>query len=75
MFQSPFSEVVKEVDFPLLEIGDPQNDDPTLAFLFAHLRDWSLSTLKGAASVSPETEFKVRRHSVLIWRSRWFTHP
>jgi hypothetical protein len=48
-------------------VGEPNYDDPGLAFLFAQLRDWSLQTVRGASLISPKTEFNVKHPTFVIF--------
>lgn len=45
------------VDAPIVEIGDPHYDDPSLALLFSQLKSKTLQTAQGTSEISGRTEF------------------
>ncbi|KAI0639823.1 WD repeat-containing protein [Trametes polyzona] len=54
---TPLQDMASVVDVPILEIGDPHYDDPSLALLFSQLKSKTLQTAQGTSEISGRTEF------------------
>ena len=55
--QTPLTELASSLDITILEVGDSDYDDPSLALLFSQLKLKSLQTAKGTSQISGRTEF------------------
>lgn len=56
------------------QVGQPDNDDPSLLLLFQHLKSKTLQTAKGTSEVSPKLEFDFVLHNARIF-CRMGCHP
>jgi len=54
---SPLQDVAGTLGTRVTEIGNPNYDDPSLALLFAQLKEKTLQTAKGTSEISGRTEF------------------
>ncbi|KAI0673553.1 WD repeat-containing protein [Trametes maxima] len=54
---TPLQDIASAVDVPIIEIGDPHYDDPSLALLFSQLKSKTLQTAQGTSEISGRTEF------------------
>ncbi|GAA5955789.1 hypothetical protein JCM8115_006854 [Rhodotorula mucilaginosa] len=63
---TPLSVLATRLPYRLEVVRSPAREDPTLVFLFAQLRGWSLQTVKGALAVSGKTEFNFVLHIARI---------
>ncbi|ESK98022.1 wd repeat protein [Moniliophthora roreri MCA 2997] len=54
---SPLQDLVKLLDVPVTNIGEPHYDDPGLALLFSQLRSKTLQAAKGSSEISGRMEF------------------
>ncbi|EIW64094.1 WD repeat-containing protein [Trametes versicolor FP-101664 SS1] len=54
---TPLQDMASTVDAPIVEIGDPHYDDPSLALLFSQLKSKTLQTAQGTSEISGRTEF------------------
>ncbi|KWU47634.1 hypothetical protein RHOSPDRAFT_31069 [Rhodotorula sp. JG-1b] len=63
---TPLSVLATRLPYRLDAVRSPAREDPTLVFLFAQLRGWSLQTVKGALAVSGKTEFNFVLHIARI---------
>ena len=50
-----------------LDVGNPENDDPSLLLLFQHLKSKSLQTAKGISEISGKLEFDFVLHNVRVF--------
>ncbi|WVR03440.1 hypothetical protein IAU60_000431 [Kwoniella sp. DSM 27419] len=50
-----------------LEVGNPDNDDPSLLLMFQHLKTKSLQTAKGTSEVSAKLEFDFVLHNARVF--------
>lgn len=57
-----------------LEVGMPENDDPSLLLLFRHLKSRSLQTAKGTSEIPPRLEFDFVLHNAKMF-FRMGCHP
>ncbi|OCF41725.1 hypothetical protein I317_04429 [Kwoniella heveanensis CBS 569] len=65
---SPMSDVA--IDFvpeAPLDVGNPDNDDPSLLLMFQHLKTKSLQTAKGTSEVSTKLEFDFVLHNARVF--------
>ncbi|BGP55007.1 regulator of (H+)-ATPase in vacuolar membrane [Rhodotorula sphaerocarpa] len=53
---TPLPVLANRLPYKLENVQSPAREDPTLVYLFAQLRSWSLQTVKGALAVSGRTE-------------------
>ncbi|KAK8845415.1 hypothetical protein IAR55_006128 [Kwoniella newhampshirensis] len=65
---SPINDVAEAFlpDTPL-EVGNPENDDPSLLLMFQHLKSKSLQTAKGTSEVSTKLEFDFVLHNARVF--------
>ncbi|WVO14859.1 hypothetical protein L204_102498 [Cryptococcus depauperatus] len=65
---SPIRDIVDDY-FPekSLEIGDPDNDDPSLLLMFQHLKAKSLQTAKGTSEIPARLEFDFVLHNARVF--------
>lgn len=58
-----------------LDVGVPENDDPSLLLLFQYLKSKSLQTAKGTNEIAPKLEFDFVLHNARVFcrmgRSAW----
>jgi hypothetical protein len=66
--QSPMTEVMYawSPDKPL-DVGNPENDDPSLLLLFQHLKKKSLQTAKGTSEIAEKLEFDFVMHNARVF--------
>jgi hypothetical protein len=50
-----------------LEVGNPDNDDPSLLLLFQHLKGKTLQTAKGTSEVPAKLEFDFVLHNARVF--------
>lgn len=50
-----------------LNVGDPENDDPSLLLLFQHLKSKSLQTAKGTSEIPGKLEFDFVLHNARVF--------
>lgn len=50
-----------------LEVGNPENDDPSLLLLFQHLKSKSLQTAKGTSEIPGKLEFDFVLHNARVF--------
>ncbi|WVQ94063.1 hypothetical protein IAU59_001141 [Kwoniella sp. CBS 9459] len=50
-----------------LDVGNPDNDDPSLLLMFQHLKTKSLQTAKGTSEVSTKLEFDFVLHNARVF--------
>ncbi|ORY25155.1 RAVE protein 1 C terminal-domain-containing protein [Naematelia encephala] len=50
-----------------VEVGNPENDDPSLLLLFRHLKSKSLQTAKGTSEIPQRTEFGFVLHNARVF--------
>nr|XP_019048640.1 WD-repeat protein [Kwoniella bestiolae CBS 10118]OCF27570.1 WD-repeat protein [Kwoniella bestiolae CBS 10118] len=65
---SPMNSIATEFS-PLksLEVGNPDNDDPSLLLMFQHLKSKSLQTAKGTNEVSTKLEYDFVLHNARVF--------
>lgn len=56
-----------ETEFELPEVGESEDDDPSLALLFAQIRLATLQTAKGTSEISEKTEFDFVLHNAWVF--------
>jgi hypothetical protein len=49
------------------EVGNPENDDPSLLLLFQHLKPKSLQTAKGTSEIPAKMEFDFVLHNARVF--------
>ncbi|KAH8099423.1 WD repeat-containing protein [Cristinia sonorae] len=54
---SPLQDLANSLAIPVIDIGEPHFDDPSLALLFSQLKTKTLQTAKGTSEISGRTEF------------------
>ncbi|KAH9984643.1 WD repeat-containing protein [Russula compacta] len=54
---TPLQDVASALDMPIVELGNPHYDDPSLALLFSQLKSKTLQTAKGTSEISGSAEF------------------
>ena len=57
----PFEGLAASLPLVVTNIASPYNADPSLAALYAQLRDWSIQTVQGSSHVPLDTEYRVGR--------------
>ncbi|WRT63649.1 uncharacterized protein IL334_000572 [Kwoniella shivajii] len=65
---SPMNDIA--IDFrsdKILEVGNPDNDDPSLLLMFQHLKSKSLQTAKGTNEVSTKLEYDFVLHNARVF--------
>jgi hypothetical protein len=50
-----------------LDVGNPENDDPSLLLLFQHLKRKSLQTAKGTSEIAEKLEFDFVMHNARVF--------
>ncbi len=49
------------------DVGNPENDDPSLLLLFQHLKSKSLQTAKGTSEIPEKLEFDFVLHNARVF--------